>query len=284
MSFGQRLRDRRKELGISQGELAKALGISVSAVSNYETGLNAMREDVLLRLFHVLQVEPNYLYQDDFESRQLTLSAEEERLVRRYRALRVPGRQALRAVADSLAACQEELEAETPEQDLRQIPLYRSPAAAGYAAPVFGEDFDYIDVTGQVPQGAEFAVRIQGDSMEPFILDGSTVYVNRDPLSNGDVGIFCVDGEMLCKQYLRDRLGIVYLFSLNRLRSDADVVLPRSSGRTMVCFGRVILQERAAGQGRRTAFFLKEDQTERLLALRPSRRAWAMRASSRARP
>ena len=189
MSFGQRLRDRRKELGISQGELAKALGISVSAVSNYETGLNAMREDVLLRLFHVLQVEPNYLYQDDFESRQLTLSAEEERLVRRYRALRVPGRQALRAVADSLAACQEELEAETPEQDLRQIPLYRSPAAAGYAAPVFGEDFDYIDVTGQVPQGAEFAVRIQGDSMEPFILDGSTVYVNRDPLSNGDVGV-----------------------------------------------------------------------------------------------
>ena len=250
MSFGQRLRDRRKELGISQGELAKALGISVSAVSNYETGLNAMREDVLLRLFHVLQVEPNYLYQDDFESRQLTLSAEEERLVRRYRALRVPGRQALRAVADSLAACQEEREAETPEQDLRQIPLYRSPAAAGYAAPVFGEDFDYIDVTGQVPQGAEFAVRIQGDSMEPFILDGSTVYVNRDPLSNGDVGIFCVDGEMLCKQYLRDRLGIVYLFSLNRLRSDADVVLPRSSGRTMVCFGRVILQERVGLPGR----------------------------------
>ena len=157
---------------------------------------------------------------------------------------------ALRAVADSLAACQEELEAETPEQDLRQIPLYRSPAAAGYAAPVFGEDFDYIDVTGQVPQGAEFAVRIQGDSMEPFILDGSTVYVNRDPLSNGDVGIFCVDGEMLCKQYLRDRLGIVYLFSLNRLRSDADVVLPRSSGRTMVCFGRVILQERVGLPGR----------------------------------
>ena len=115
---------------------------------------------------------------------------------------------------------------------------------------MFGEDFDYIDVTGQVPQGAEFAVRIQGDSMEPFILDGSTVYVNRDPLSNGDVGIFCVDGEMLCKQYLRDRLGIVYLFSLNRLRSDADVVLPRSSGRTMVCFGRVILQERVGLPGR----------------------------------
>lgn len=244
MSFGQRLRDRRKELGISQGELAKALGVSVSAVSNYETGLNAMREDVLLRLFQVLKVEPNYLYQDDFVSQELTLSVEEEQLVRQYRALRVPARQALSAVASSLAACQEELETDVPEQEPRQIPLYRSPAAAGYAAPVFGEDFDYLDVTGQVPLGAEFAVRIQGDSMEPYIQDGSIVYVNRDPLANGDVGIFCVDGEMLCKQYLRDRLGIVYLFSLNRRRSDADVVLPRSSGRSMVCFGRVLMRER----------------------------------------
>ena len=66
-------------------------------------------------------------------------------------------------------------------------------------------------------------MRIQGDSMEPYILDGSIAYVNRDPLSNGDVGIFCVDGAMLCKQYVRDRLGIVYLFSLNRERADADV-------------------------------------------------------------
>ena len=69
MSFGQRLRARRKELGISQGELAKALGVSLSAVSNYETGHNAMREDVLLRLFSVLDVDPNYLYQDDFENK-----------------------------------------------------------------------------------------------------------------------------------------------------------------------------------------------------------------------
>lgn len=244
MSFGQRLRERRKELGISQGELAKALGVSVSAVSNYENGLNAMREDVLLRLFEVLEIEPNYLYQDAFSGSAFTCSAEEESLVRKYRALRTSGRQTLHAVAEALGAYQADLDAGAPAPEARQIPLYRCPAAAGYAAPVFGEDFDYIEVTGQVPRGAEFAVRIQGDSMEPYILDGSTVYVNRDPLASGDVGIFCVDGEMLCKQYVRDRLGIVYLFSLNRRRSDADVVLPRESGRTMVCFGRVLLPAR----------------------------------------
>ncbi|MBD5162760.1 MAG: LexA family transcriptional regulator [Oscillibacter sp.] len=249
MSFGQRLRDRRKELGISQGELAKALGVSLSAVSNYENGQNAMREDVLLRLFRVLQIEPNYLYQDAFTGESFTCSVEEERLVRAYRSLRLPGKQALRAMADTLTAYQSEMESDEPEEELRQIPLYRTPAAAGYASPVFGEDFDYIPVTGEVPQGAEFAVRIQGDSMEPHIRDGSVVYVNRDPLSNGDVGIFCVDGDMLCKQYVRDPLGIVYLFSLNRKRADADVVLPRDSGRTMACFGRVLLASRPKAPG-----------------------------------
>lgn len=244
MSFGQRLRDRRKEMGYSQGELAKALGVSLSAISNYENGQNAMREDVLLRLFRVLEVEPNYLYQDSFTGKGFTCTVEEERLVKAYRALRTPGRQTLRSMADALTEYQKELDVEPPVEEVRQIPLYRNPAAAGFASPVFGEDFDYIDVTGATPRGAEYAVRIQGDSMEPYIYDGSIAYVNRDPLANGDVGIFCVDGEMLCKQYIRDGLGMVYLFSLNRARSDADVFLPRDSGRSMVCMGRVLLPSR----------------------------------------
>lgn len=55
------------------------------------------------------------------------------------------------------------------------------------------------------------------------------------------MGIFCVDGEMVCKQYYRDPLGTVYLFSLNRRRADADVVLTSRSGRSLVCFGRVMM-------------------------------------------
>lgn len=54
--------------------------------------------------------------------------------------------------------------------------------------------------------------------MIPVIADGSIVYVNRDPLRAGDVGIFCVDGDMFCKQYYKDPAGVVYLFSLNRAR------------------------------------------------------------------
>ena len=244
MSFGKRLRERRLELGMSQGDLARQLGVTSAAVSNYESGQNAVREEVLLKMFRVLDVDPNYLYQDSLTGKSFNCSVEEKSLVMKYRALSTVGRQALHSVADAMGAYQADMEALAPPAEIRQIPLYSCPAAAGYAAPVFGEDFEYIDVTGQVPHGADLAVRIQGDSMEPVIADGSVVYVNRDPLQNGDVGIFCVDGEMLCKQFVRDALGMVYLFSLNRKRSDADVVLPPSSGRSMVCIGRVLLSAR----------------------------------------
>lgn len=244
MSFGKRLRERRLELGMSQGDLARRLGVSSAAVSNYESGQNAVREDVLLKMFLVLDIDPNYLYQDSLTGKSFTCSVEEKSLVMKYRTLTTVGRQALHSVVDALGAYQSDMESMAPPAEIRQIPLYSCPAAAGYAAPVFGEDFEYIDVTGEVPHGADLAVRIQGDSMEPVIADGSVVYVNRDPLANGDVGIFCVDGEMLCKQFVRDALGMVYLFSLNRKRADADVVLPPSSGRSMVCIGRVLLPVR----------------------------------------
>ena len=46
--------------------------------------------------------------------------------------------------------------------------------------------------------------------------------------------LICVDGGTVYKQYYRDPLGIVYLFSLNRKRSDADVVLTPGSNSTLV--------------------------------------------------
>ena len=241
MSFGDQLKRRREELGLSRTTFAEQLGVSASAISNYENGLSFPKEEVMLRLFDCLHIDPNFLFQDSFSAGGQVLTQSERALMKQYRSLSPAGRETVRSVVDALCAYQDEVEQSRPNKEPRVIPLYRSPAAAGYAAPVFGEDFDYIQVTDDVPQAAEFAVRIQGDSMEPFIADGSRVYVNRDPLKAGDVGIFCVDGDILCKQYYRDPLGNVYLFSLNRARADADVVLTGASGRALACFGRVIL-------------------------------------------
>ena len=249
MSFCEQLRKRREELGLSRAELAERLGVSLSAVGNYETGVSAPKEGVLLRLFDALEVDPNYLYRGSFRSGGGSCSDEELHLLEKYRRLPLTGRQTVHTLVDALTEMTEDLRTAVPAAERRVIPLYTSPAAAGFAAPVFGEDYELIPVTGDVPPGAELAVRIQGDSMAPVIADGAVVYMNHDPVQSGDVGIFCVDGDMLCKQYYRDPLGMVYLFSLNRKRADMDVIFHRGSGRSLTCFGRVMLHAQPLPEG-----------------------------------
>lgn len=241
MGFSERLRQRREELEITRADLARRLGVSTSSIGNYETGVSMPKEEVLLRLFDALGVDANHLFRDSFRASAEGCSAEEQTLLEKYRRLGLTGRQTVQTLLDALGVWQTEMESDSAPAEKRTIPLYCSPAAAGYASPAFGEDYDLLTVDGEVPPGAELAVRIQGDSMEPLIHDGSVVYVNHDPVQNGDVGIFCVDGEMLCKQYCRDALGMVYLFSLNRDRAAMDVCLSPGGGRSLTCFGRVMV-------------------------------------------
>ena len=80
MSFGERIKFRRGELKLSRGELAGRLGVSPSAVSNYENGLSFPKEDVMLRLFDSLETDPNQLFRDSFrgggERRRTDFAAE----------------------------------------------------------------------------------------------------------------------------------------------------------------------------------------------------------------
>ena len=173
-------------------------------------------------------------------------SEEEKNLVKDYKALDRHGKNMVKIViTEEQKRMVEAQRKAVPDESTRIIPLYYTPAAAGMTSPAAGEDFDYIEVTGDAPRNADFAVKIDGDSMEPYIMDGSIVYVNREPLENGDVGIWCVDGDMICKQYYRDDNGNVHLLSLNRNRSDADrFIHARDNDTMMAYYGRVILPRR----------------------------------------
>ena len=233
MSFGEQLKCRRKELGLSRSELAKQLGVSQSAVGNYETGISAPKEEILLRIFDALHVEPNYLYRGSFESAGGDASPEERTLVEKYRALSPAGRQTIHTLLDALCRMQGE--------PARTIPLYRSPAAAGAAAPVPGLDYELLTVTGDVPPAAELAVRMEGDSMAPYIPSGSVIYIHHAPLANGDVGLFCVGGAMLVRQYTRGEDGAVRLLPLNRTAGEV-LTFPTGGVSGPTCFGRALLR------------------------------------------
>lgn len=233
MSFGEQLKCRRKELGLSRSELAKQLGVSQSAVGNYETGVSAPKEEILLRIFDALHVEPNYLYRGSFESAGGDASPEERTLVEKYRALSPAGRQTIHTLLDALCRMQGE--------PARTIPLYRSPAAAGAAAPVPGLDYELLTVTGDVPPAAELAVHMEGDSMAPYIPSGSVIYIHHAPLANGDVGLFCIGGAMLVRQYTRGEGGAVRLLPLNRTAGEV-LTFPTGGVSGPTCFGRALLR------------------------------------------
>lgn len=107
MSLGERMKDRREELKLSRPQLAERLGVSPSAVSNYENGLSFPKEDVMLRLFDCLETEPNALFQDSYRGDSLCLDSGEETLLRQYRQLSAVSQQAVRSVIAALWACQE---------------------------------------------------------------------------------------------------------------------------------------------------------------------------------
>lgn len=65
MSFSQRLKERRKKVGLTQMELANILGITKGAIGNYETGFSLPKADILYKLFDALDCDANYLFQDE---------------------------------------------------------------------------------------------------------------------------------------------------------------------------------------------------------------------------
>jgi len=241
--IGATLRRMLRERGISVSEAARAVGAPAQTLYSILRRDNMRIDlDLLLRLCALLEVELSDVVYDGREEGR-GLSAEERALLRRYRELDAHGRRMAELVLEAEA---ERLRAQTapePVRGTKLIPLFSTPAAAGHASPALGED--YTDYEVPADSAADFAARIDGDSMEPYIPDGGIVLAaRRTDLRDGDVGLFFVDGDMKCKQFCQDSEGNIYLFSLNRQRSDADVVIRAGAGLTVCCFGRVLLDRR----------------------------------------
>ena len=75
--------------------------------------------------------------------------------------------------------------------------------------------------------------------------DGDMVYVEKDAeLTIGDVGIFCVDGAMYCKQYYLDDNNNLVLVSANPELRHTNIFVSADSGRSVKACGKVLLKEK----------------------------------------
>lgn len=240
MSFGSRLKERRNAMKITQEALGEILGVSGNAIGNYEKGISSPNADALYKLFDVLECDANYLFQDEMESNN-EFSASEMETIRKYRTLDEYGRKAV----DAVLAIENDRQFQTRGSkpvSTKVIPLLGNSFAAGIGEPDFGNVWEDYEVS--IDNSAEFAVRINGNSMEPYLPDGSIAFGVKKPPEDGDVAALMLDGDFLCKQVCQDNAGNVYLFSLNRERKDADITIRHDSDRRLLGFGTIIMPRR----------------------------------------
>lgn len=60
--FGEKIRNARKALGLTQRQLAQQLGVSNTSVSNWEKGLSRPDADMIQSLCGILRLQPNDFY------------------------------------------------------------------------------------------------------------------------------------------------------------------------------------------------------------------------------
>ncbi len=120
----------------------------------------------------------------------------------------------------------------------RYIKIFDTRVSAGNGNFLDGDGYDSVNRQEyNVPEGADFGVRITGDSMLPRYADGQIVWVHRqDTLEEGQIGIFELNNECFCKQFsYKD--NVAQLISLNGEKYSPKIVQESDSFRT---FGRVI--------------------------------------------
>ena len=73
MGIGSRIKELRIKQGITQEILAQKLGVTTSAVGNYEREISFPKETVLMKLFGALGCSPNELLGEPLGERERTL-------------------------------------------------------------------------------------------------------------------------------------------------------------------------------------------------------------------
>ena len=163
--FPQRLKQLRKEMGLSQKSLSEHLGVTQQAVGKWETGRSSPDPATLARLAELLETSADYL----------------------------------------LGISEQPAEPAAPSLPYGESPIpVIGTVRAGYGSLAFEEDYG-VEYSCVKTLESYFYLGVKGDSMEPRIQAGDLALVHRQPtLENGDLGVMVFgEGEGTLKKYIQ---------------------------------------------------------------------------------
>ena len=230
-TISDRIKEYRLKKGMTQQELAEALGESSGRVIyHWEKGSGRPDCEKIAKLCDLLEVSADELIGCKVMHHRPT--ATEWNMIQKYRALDEHGKE----IVDYLIEVEHKRIAvaeKKPKLRMLKIDYYALPASAGTGNFLDSEFAEELLVPeSDIAEQADFVISVGGDSMEPTFHDGDKVFVEKcDSVDIGEVGIFVVNGDV----YIKER-GNNQLISHNKKYNPIAL----SEHDSAFCCGRVL--------------------------------------------
>lgn len=195
----EKLKARRKELKLTQKEIADQLGISYQAYSAWERGVKAPSKEKVSQLEQILSVPKGYFTEIE--------------IVRLYNTLSSKGKDQVVSYARDLVQKEQSQKVMSISKKLYEYHVYEK-MSAGIGASVY-DDRNYDTVYFDEELAHDFASWVSGDSMEPKYHNG-TVALIRETGFDYDGAVYAVvcNNQTYIKRVYREEGGL-RLVSIN---------------------------------------------------------------------
>ena len=195
----EKLKARRKELKLTQREIAEQLGISFQAYSAWERGIKEPSKEKVAQLENILKVSKGYFTQIE--------------IVRLYHSLSKQGQDKVVLYARNLAQEEQAQKVAPMPERLYEYRVYER-MSAGIGASVYDDqNFDTVYFNEELAH--DFASWVSGDSMEPKYQNGSVALIRETGFDyDGAVYAVVCNNQTYIKRVYREENGL-RLVSIN---------------------------------------------------------------------
>ena len=203
----EKLKARRKELKMTQKDIADQLGITYQAYSAWERGIKQPSREKIKLLEQILNVPKGYFT--------------EVEIVRLYNTLSDEGKNTALSYVRNLVQ-KEQCKNVVPIADkLYEYHVYEK-MSAGLGSSVYN-DQDYDTVYFDEELAHDFASWVSGDSMEPTYPNGSVVLIKQSGFDyDGAVYAVAWNSQTFIKKVYREEDGL-RLVSINKTYKDIKI-------------------------------------------------------------
>ena len=195
----EKLKTRRKELKMTQKDIADQLGISYQAYSAWERGVKEPSKEKVNRLEQLLKVPKGYFTEIE--------------IVRLYNTLSNKGKNQVVGYARDLVQKEKIQKVISISENLYEYHVYEK-MSAGIGASVY-DDRNYDTVYFNEELAHDFASWVSGDSMEPKYHNGSVALIRETGFDyDGAVYAVICNNQTYIKRVYREENGL-RLVSIN---------------------------------------------------------------------